>query len=91
MQFNEYQKEVLREEELMDSVYLAMALTVDAGEALNVMTEFIKEGDGIELPEGVKLGLIKKLGDVLKYIAALSDTLDYTLEEVAKINLNNEE
>jgi NTP pyrophosphatase (non-canonical NTP hydrolase) len=47
----------------------------------------LRDYDGVFTDE-LKLNIAKEIGDVLWYIAALSRDLGFTLEEVAKMNID---
>lgn len=89
MNLNEYQEETAKTAgypESMGITYCALALNGEAGEIAEKVKKVIRDNGGVwtqELKEAVAL----EAGDVLWYIARLSDELGYTLEEIAEMNL----
>jgi len=96
MNFNEYQEEAmemavypgLRETDL---TYPTLGLMGEAGEVAEKVKKLIRNKNmkrGYSLAEEDKEALVKELGDVLWYVAALSNALDFPLEHVAIVNIN---
>lgn len=86
MELNEYQKLAMKTAifpEDMGIYYASLGLAGEAGEIANKVKKFIRDG---RTPEKEKQ-LAAELGDVLWYIACLSQTLSIDLEDVAKDNL----
>lgn len=92
--FNNYQAKVWTLASYPDvgrnMVYPALGLAGEAGEAADKIKKFWRNRgvtDGAELTAEEKKALIKELGDVLWYIAALGKELGVTLEEIAVANI----
>ena len=62
--------------------YLALGLNGEAGEVADKIKKYLRDG---KLDIG---GIIYEIGDVLYYIARLSDALGYSLEDVLDINVS---
>lgn len=89
MNFNEYQKKALETAiygEGAKIIYPTLGLTGEAGEVANKVKKVLRDNKG-EFDEWRKLQIIDEIGDVLWYIAALTNDLGYELEDVAKINV----
>jgi len=69
-------------------IYPALGLAGEAGEVANKVKKFIRDGADQETFELKKLEIAKELGDVLWYIAALSNDLGVKLSAVAAGNLD---
>lgn len=90
MKLNEYQdkaKATARYPEIVPPyVYLALGLAGEAGEVVEKLKKLVrnKEGDltGFDV-ENFK----KELGDVLWYVTNLAEQFGFTLEDVAKANI----
>ena len=67
--------------------YPALKLTGEAGEVSEKVGKVLRDNNG-EFTEDIKLELIKELGDVLWYIAAMAEDLGYDLLTVAETNLD---
>ena len=65
--------------------YTLFGLVGEAGELANKYKKILRNQE--YLYDNRKL-LMDELGDVLWYVARIASELDYTLEEVAKFNLN---
>lgn len=66
--------------------YPTLGLVGEAGEIANVVKKVDRDDGGVLSDE--KRDLLKKeLGDVLWYISALSDELGFSIEDVAKANI----
>ena len=84
---NEYQKLAVRTanknlnfaEQLQDG---CLGLTGEAGEAADMVKKALYHGAPLDIEK-----LVKELGDVMWYIAFLSDALGCPLEEVMSINI----
>lgn len=68
-------------------IYPVLGLTGEAGEVADKIKKVLRDKEGI-FDNATKEEIAKELGDVLWYIAALSRDLGYTLEEIAKLNLD---
>ena len=91
MNFTEYQKSAITtkkfwDEKQLELSYCALGLCGEAGE----VAEFIKKHIlGTKPLDTDRLEKLKyELGDVLWYIAALCDALDFDMGEVAQMNVN---
>ena len=89
MNFKEYQDQakktaVYKAEDAY--IYLVLGVAGEAGEVAEKVKKIIRDNDS-KLTKENKYEIVKELGDVLWYLASLSDILGYTLEEVAEINL----
>lgn len=66
--------------------YCAMKLASEAGEVAGKMAKRMRD-DGGKLTETRRQALKKELGDVLWYVAMLAFELDFSLDRVARDNL----
>jgi len=90
MQFNEYQVEAVSLAVYGTGntiIYPTLGLVGEAGEVADKVKKVLRDNNG-NFTETIKEEIIKELGDVLWYIAALANDLEYTLDEVANINLD---
>lgn len=97
MQLDEYQKQAMTTDLLgngsascvTEPAYIAkiLGLVGEAGEVAEKYKKIIRDKNGI-VSEEEKHELIKELGDVLWYIAALAKYLDTPLEAVAQANIH---
>ncbi len=95
MKFNEYQKQALKTDlmigkgtDLNSTGFLEklLGLVGETGELADKFKKILRDEDGVISDE--KMDLIKKeLGDVLWYLASLSDYLGFELEDVAQTNI----
>lgn len=90
---NEYQARALdtayypgRNLDLMGLMYATLKLNGEAGEFAEHVGKAIRDDKGMITPDR-KNKLIKELGDVMWYLAALSSELETSLQEVALLNL----
>lgn len=86
MKLNEYQKEALKtwkdgDSPQLDEVRLALGVAGEAGEVAEKFKKVLR-GDDIDVND-----IGKELGDVLWYIAVLSDKLGMPLEQIARGNI----
>ena len=91
MDLNEYQKkarETAIYKEQHKIFYPALGLGEEAGEVLGKVKKWLRgdDGDGV-MSEERKQALKEELGDVLWYLAILSEDIGFTLEDVAKTNV----
>ena len=92
MNFNEYQKEALRTEKGMNKVsagdangYIlngVMGLNGEAGETIDIVKKHVFQGHELDREH-----LAEELGDCLWYIAVTANGIGYTLEDIAKMNV----
>ncbi|MBR9702405.1 nucleoside triphosphate pyrophosphohydrolase family protein [Candidatus Woesearchaeota archaeon] len=93
MTFDEYHKKALStvDEQSNDEfqIYMARVLGIvgEAGEVADKFKKIVWHREGV-VNEEDKEEIKKELGDVLWYVAALSDALGFTLEEVATTNIS---
>lgn len=89
MHFNDYQKESGKTR-IADFeppfVYSALGLAGETGEVVEKVKKIIRDNGGKVAPER-RTELKKELGDVLWYLAQLSEDLGIELDEVAELNL----
>lgn len=90
MDFNTYQKTIRKTaiypHQGDNLAYPALGLTGEAGEVADKVKKFIRDAGG-KLSADRKEEMIKELGDVLWYLAALASELGVTLDEVARKNI----
>jgi NTP pyrophosphatase (non-canonical NTP hydrolase) len=82
LSLDEYQEKVMTTAIYKDKIlYTALGLCGEAGEVAEKIKKWLRDGelDDIELA--------KELGDVMWYVAALSNDLGYDLSEIAEMNL----
>lgn len=91
MNFNEYQKKAISQRvypEEYKIIYPALGLGEEAGEVMGKIKKWLRGDDGQgkmteERIENIKL----ELGDVLWYIANISEDLGISLDDVARANV----
>jgi len=86
---NRYQKIAIAMKEYgvgTEIVYPALKLNGEAGEVAEKVGKVLRDNQGIFTDE-IKLAIAHELGDVLWYIAALSQDIGFTLDEVANLNV----
>lgn len=66
--------------------YPSLGLSGEAGEIANIVKKVDRDDGGV-LTEEKRQALIKELGDVLWYAAAIAEEIDTTLSEAARLNL----
>jgi NTP pyrophosphatase (non-canonical NTP hydrolase) len=91
MTFDEYQKQALttavaHPDPLMSKTIWAMGIAGEAGEVLEKWKKIVAYKDGVINQEDVQ-ELSKELGDVVWYIAVMAESLNLSLDEVMKQNL----
>jgi NTP pyrophosphatase (non-canonical NTP hydrolase) len=85
---NEYQQRALETAKYPKEhrvIYPTLGLTGEAGEVSDKVKKILRDGEGKFTAEK-RLEIAKEIGDVLWYVATLSDDLGYTLEEIAEMN-----
>lgn len=90
MTLNEYQAHALETAIYPESsriIYPTLGLTGESGEVADKVKKVIRDANQ-EFTEEKKCEIMKEIGDVLWYCAALSHDLGYTLEEVAQTNVD---
>jgi NTP pyrophosphatase (non-canonical NTP hydrolase) len=90
MNFNKYQEESSKTRKVKYEpgyIYTALGLAGEAGEVAEKVKKIIRD-NAVVLSEERREDLKKELGDVLWYIAQLSQDLGFDLEDIAKSNLN---
>ncbi len=88
LNLNEYQKLALRTAGTRDDhdrtmLYTALGLNGEAGEVADIVKKVFFHGHDFDRDK-----LKKELGDVLWYVAIMSDALEMSLEEVALHNVD---
>tara|TARA_Y100000592_G_scaffold95241_1_gene161355 strand:- start:2473 stop:2787 length:315 start_codon:yes stop_codon:yes gene_type:complete len=86
MTFNEYQKETKKTAIYPPQYkfsYLLLGLSSEVGEVADKFKKHIRDGGDLDKKE-----IEKELGDVLWYLARLSDELELPLNQVAETNLD---
>ena len=94
MEFNEYQKKATKYDlfEATDNlkefgfIEKVLGLTGEAGEAADKIKKMLRDKDGVVSDED-RASIIKELGDILWYLAAISRYLGVPLSEVASRNI----
>lgn len=91
MHINEYQEEAKKTAAYPRDfgagwVYPALGLAGEAGEVADKIKKIIRDNKGVMTPEFAQ-SIAQELGDVLWYIAILSNELGFDLEQVAEINI----
>lgn len=88
MTLNEYQDKALETAvypQQFKIIYPALGLNGEAGEVADKVKKVIRDNDN-EFDDARKKELAKELGDVLWYVATLSNDIGYSLENIAKMN-----
>ncbi len=90
MQFSEYEKAIIETAIYPDKgnnfVYPTLGLVGEAGEVAEKIKKVLREEGGVVTDEK-KEEIKKELGDVLWYLVALSRELGFTIEDVARKNI----
>lgn len=98
MNFNDYQKQALTTDtynkndglvSVTDLAFLnkVLGLVGESGEVAEKVKKILRNNDGVAT-EDDRREIMKELGDVLWYMATLSQYLGYDFEEVAQTNLD---
>lgn len=91
MTLDEYQKAALvtalwSGDNLKDLSHWVLGISGESGEIAEKVKKIIRDFDG-EVSEDTKKELIKEMGDVMWYLAVLSEHLGYKFDEVGKVNI----
>lgn len=89
MKLNDYQKEALSTAVYGSGdkiIYPTLGLAGEAGEVADKVKKVLRDNAG-EFDEVQKVKIAAEIGDVLWYIAALSNDLGFSLEDIANMNI----
>ncbi len=93
--FNNYQKAAVALASYPDvgknMVYPALGIAGEAGEVADKVKKFWRNNgiaDGAQISAGQKEALVKELGDVLWYLAAIGKEIGVKLSEIAQANID---
>ena len=90
MNFNEYQKKAFETAIYPDKgdniIYPAFGIGGETGEVLNKIKKILRD-ENFSISDEKKDELIKEIGDLLWYIAALSTELKINLNDIAEKNI----
>ena len=90
MTLNEYQKAALETAYYPKDVailYLALAINGEAGEVAEKVKKLYRDRNGVGDMNFAK-SVASELGDVLWYVSVMASELGFTLEDVAKMNID---
>jgi len=91
MNINEYQAHALNTAIYPNRgnnfAYPAMGLAGEAGEVCDKLKKVIRDNDGV-LTDEVREAVAKELGDTAWYLAVLAHEIDYSLEDILRMNIN---
>lgn len=90
MDFNEYQKAAMEFNHIpanMEIIYPALGLNGEAGEVAEKVKKAIRDNKGV-FSDDCKIAIVKELGDILWYVAAMARDIGYDLQVVADANLH---
>src|SRR5581483_10874187 len=73
-------------DELKDTLHWVLGINGEAGEVAEKVKKIIRDRNG-KVTEQDKTELAKEIGDVLWYLAVFAHQLGFSLEEVARDNL----
>ena len=88
MTLNEYQQKALETAiypQEYKVIYPSLGLAGESGEVADKVKKVLRDNQCV-FTEEKKKDIAKELGDVLWYIANLSNDIGYTLEEIAQMN-----
>lgn len=84
MELNKYQDEAMSYRlPTANETYAVMGLVGEVGEFYSIMAKEVRDGVKAENSEN----LVKELGDILWFVAALAHDFGLSLDELAKLNL----
>ena len=91
MTFDEYQERALttaifNDHGLNDLMHWVLGINGEAGEIAEKLKKIIRDKNG-EVSEDDKTEILKEIGDVLWYLAVLTNHLESSFKEVAESNL----
>lgn len=87
MELNDYQLDAAKFSRYPDGpIYPTLGLVGEAGEVADKVKKVFRDKEGY-FDEDVRRALAYELGDVLWYLARLAGTINYSLEEVALMNI----
>ncbi len=90
MNFNKYQKlskqTAFYPKEIKPFLYLTLGLAGESGEVVEKIKHVIRDKKGI-FNKKEKKEIANELGDILWYMTQLAAELDYSLEDIAKMNI----
>ena len=91
MDLNEYQTAALQTAVYpnmgVNFAYPALGLVGEAGEVADKLKKVLRDNDGV-LTDTVRDAVAKEIGDVLWYVSVLAYEMDYSLEEIAQLNID---
>ncbi len=90
MEMNEYQEKAMSTAiypQAMRIVYPALGLAGETGEVADKVKKEVRDRAAAFSPES-RVEIAKELGDVMWYIAAMARDLGFSLEEIARMNID---
>lgn len=90
MEINEYQQAALSTAYYpkdISLIYLALAINGEAGEVAEKVKKLYRDRNGVGDMNFAK-SVAAELGDVLWYVSVMASELGFTLEDVAKMNID---
>ncbi len=87
MEIKEYEKQALQFA-IYDQkvIYPALGLNGEAGEVAEKVKKILRDKNG-EISQNDGLEIAKELGDVLWYVCAMATDINYSLQEIAELNI----